>query len=178
MDNDISPYNRNTAIWLCICLGWFGAHRIFLDRNSGALQIALSVAVLIMIGVGYSAIGIALAALLGLWICRDAVLLAANRFEDAKGRRVAQTPKIVRKQESRQAGLEHQILSYLEDQGGLITEIRTAVYVKSSVEAVRDDLKKMIEASYIEPRITKDGKMVYVCEELLTSENRRKLEPI
>ena len=36
----------------------------------------------------------------------------------------------------------------------------------------------MVSAGYIEPRTTKDGKMVYVSEELLTPENKKLLEPL
>jgi len=171
--------------------GLFGAHRLYVERKSGMLQLGLGIVGMILV---FSNDGAAL--VIGIimltgdisWVVLDAVRLITNSFTDGAGEVVALTPKIIQEQRRQKAYQEHpktpqalhelEILKYLELQGGLITETRTAIYIEDTLKVVRRDLDKMVAAGYIEPRTTIDGKMVYVNEELLTSENEKLLEPL
>lgn len=181
MSTPHSRYNRNVALGLCLCFGWFGVHRLFVNRHSGMAQIALTIAgialltaqdtLALIIGIGVVGANVS-------WIISDAVKLFNNNFTDAAGKLVVLTPKTIQEQRARQAVHENEILNYLEIQGGLIGETRTAVFVGDTIQVVRQDLEKMVTAGYIEPRTTKDGRMVYVNEEMLTPENKKQLEPL
>jgi hypothetical protein len=66
-----SSLNRLTALLLCLFLGWFGAHRLYVGKIGTALLFPIT-----------------LGGFLGIWWIYDTVMIITGEFTDSEGRRL------------------------------------------------------------------------------------------